>query len=135
MKRLLTVLVVGLSLITTPATAVPRDQQCRMEHLDRAHATHHEVVRTVRCAGKRFGGTATALRVGDCESSLTAHDYVGPYFSTYQYLTGTFGSQQHMIPSVVKAFDLKRNVTNMRANVITAVAWASKHGWGPWSCY
>jgi hypothetical protein len=106
-----------------------------MEHLDHAKATHHEVVRTVRCAGHRFGGAATALRVGDCESSLTAHDYVGPYYSTFQFLASTFASQQSMIPKVVRGFDLKRHVTNMRANVITAVAWASKHGWGPWSCY
>lgn len=119
-----------------PAMAVPRSEQCRMEQVDRAHSTHHEVVLTVRCAGRKFGSTAKALDVGQCESSLTAHDYVGPYYSTYQYLLGTFASQQREMPAVRRGYDLKRRVTNMRANVITAVAWGAKHSWpsGTWSC-
>lgn len=150
MKRLIvTVLVAALSLIATPANAHPatkygratldRDRQCRMQQVDRASWTHHEVVKTVRCAGRAFGNRADvrkALFVGTCESGLTAEKapHSTPYHSTFQYLSSTFASQQAQMPVVVRRYDLSDKVHNPRANVIMAVAWGIRRTWSPWSC-
>lgn len=137
-----TAIAIGLMLVVgmpVAAQAVPREDQCRFEQLDRATSTHHEVVRTVRCAGLRYGSRAdvhTALRIGRCESGLTAEKapHSGDHHGTYQYLVSTFHSQQRQMRAVTRGMDLSHHVHNMRANVVTAVAWMIKRTTGPWSC-
>lgn len=130
MRRLIAACaVVALVSVAPQAVAVPRSKQCR----DRS------VVRTVRCAGRHYGGRSlvrTALRIGRCESGLALREapHSDPYHGQYQYLASTFASEQDAMPAVVNGMDLSDEVHNMRANVVTAVAWMSKHGTSPWSC-
>jgi len=136
MRTLIAACVVVASLLVAPqAVAVPRDQQCRQH----GSVSHRATIATVRCAGRHFGGhrlVRTALRIGRCESGLAGVEapHSDPYHGTYQYVASTFASQQDAMPAVVRGFDLSDAVHNMRANVVTAVAWMSKHGTGPWSC-
>lgn len=128
--RIVTVLVAGLLLIATPAHAeLKHDQQCRK----------NTSPKIARCFARDFGGRSLvrkALAVGRCESGLDGREaaHADPYHGEYQYLVSTFHSQQNQIPAQVSKYDLGGEVHNDRANIGTAVIWASKYGWGPWSC-
>lgn len=94
--------------------------------------------KTVRCAAETFRTSVDqALAVWRCESGWgvepggnTGHVYHGPF----QYLYSTYASQQSSMPDIVRWFDLSPAVHDVRSNILTAIAWASRHGWGPWGC-
>ena len=95
--------------------------------------------KTVKCIASKMippGGVPMALSVWKCESyfgterSLWDHSYHGPY----QYALGTYASQRLSMPDVDRWYDLSTDVHDMRSNIVTAVSWATRHGWGPWSC-
>jgi hypothetical protein len=94
--------------------------------------------KTVRCAAVKFqpeGGMAKALSVWRCESGWgTEPPHSDAYHGPFQYLYSTYDSQQDSMPNVVRWYDLSASVHDMRSNMLTAVAWAARHGWGPWSC-
>lgn len=133
------VVIGSLFMAAAPAAAVTRDRQCRYQHTERPSWTHREVVRTVRCAALAFGNRADARRahdIGMCESGLNAEraPHSTPYHGTFQYLIDTFGSQERMMPHVVRGYDLSHSVHNTRANVVMAVAWGITRSWSLWSC-
>jgi hypothetical protein len=72
-----------------------------------------------------------------CESNF-GHEPDGPgghtYHGPFQFAYTTYAGQQESMPDVVRWFELSPAVHDMRSNILTAVAWAGRHGWGPWSC-
>lgn len=94
--------------------------------------------KTVRCAAVKFqpeGGAAKAISVWSCESGFgTESPHTDAYHGPFQFTYSTYDSQQESMPDVVEWYDLSAAVHDMRSNILTAVAWASRHGWGPWSC-
>jgi hypothetical protein len=111
------------------ATASPHQvQDCR----------YKDAERIVRCAAWKLqppGGAAEALSLWRCESG-TKYDPPGDhvYHGPFQYLRSTFRSQYQHIPDVVRWFELKMKVHDPRSNIVTAIGWAARYGWGPWSC-
>jgi hypothetical protein len=94
--------------------------------------------KTVRCAAVRFepeGGQAKAVSVWQCESNFgTEPPHTDSYHGPFQYLYSTYERQREAMPDVVEWYDLSAAVHDMRSNILTAVAWAARHGWGAWSC-
>jgi hypothetical protein len=116
---------------TTPiATAGKWNNECR----------GYSPAKTVECAAAKFeppGGASTALAIWQCESNFGTesgsewdHSYHGPY----QFAVGTYGGQRASMPDVTEWYELSTLVHDMRSNILTAVAWAARNGWGPWSC-
>lgn len=92
--------------------------------------------KTVRCAAETFGvNVGAAVAVWRCESNFgTEGVHSDAYHGPFQYLYSTYEGQQNAMPDVVRWFELSPAVHDMRSNILTAVAWAARHGWGPWSC-
>jgi hypothetical protein len=92
--------------------------------------------KTVRCAADTFGtNEEQAVAVWQCESNFGVEPpHTDAYHGPFQYLYSTYQSQQESMPDVVKWFELSPAVHDVRSNIMTAVAWASRHGWGPWGC-
>lgn len=92
--------------------------------------------KTVKCAAAKFDTSAAqALSVWNCESGFgTEPAHTDAYHGPFQYLYTTYADQQAAMPDVVEWNDLSPAVHDMRSNIMTAVAWASRHGWGPWGC-
>lgn len=92
--------------------------------------------KTIRCAAVKFeleGGQEKAVSVWQCESGWgTEPSHSDAYHGPFQYAYSTYSSQQESMPNVVDWFELSPAVHDMRSNMLTAVAWASRHGWGPW---
>ena len=94
--------------------------------------------KTVRCAspGVPTPSVEQALSVWRCESNWgvekaveMGHSYHGPF----QYLYSTYESQQRSMPDVVEWYELVAGRHDMRSNMLTAIAYASRHGWtGTW---
>jgi hypothetical protein len=133
LKRALSVLVAGtiltLGLVVPSATAAEKwDEDCR----------GYSPAKTVECAAAKQeppGGVSEALAVWSCESNFgTEPPHSDPYHGPFQYLTSTYANQRAAMPDVTKWYDLSVFVHDMRSNIITAIAWASRYGWGPWSC-
>lgn len=93
--------------------------------------------KTIRCAAHAFGvSEEQAVSCWHDESNFgiepngpMGHSYHGPF----QYLPSTYQSQQTSMPDVVRWFELSPAVHDVRSNILTAIAWASRHGWGPWT--
>lgn len=123
-NALLTVLVAG----TTLAPSATPQQECRFGSAERI----------VRCAAWKFeppGGPPKALSVWRCESGWAYEGYHSdPYHGPFQYLEDTYDSQFASMPDVRRWFDTQPFVHDPRSNIITAIAWAARYGWGPWSC-
>ena len=47
----------------------------------------------------------------------------------------TYECQQDSMPDIVEWYELSPAVHDVRSNILTAVAWASRHGWGPWGAH
>jgi hypothetical protein len=92
--------------------------------------------KTVRCAADTFGvSEEQAVSVWQCESNFGVEPpHTDAYHGPYQYAYSTYESQQASMPDVVKWYELSPAVHDVRSNIVTAVAWASRHGWSPWSC-
>jgi hypothetical protein len=92
--------------------------------------------KTVRCAAEAFGVPADqAVAVWQCESNFGVEPpHTDAYHGPFQYAYSTYESQRESMPDVVKWFELSPAVHDVRSNILTAVAWAARHGWGPWSC-
>jgi hypothetical protein len=92
--------------------------------------------KTVRCAADTFGvSEEQAVAVWRCESNFGIEpDHSDAYHGPFQYLYSTYASQQASMPDVVKWYELSPAVHDVRSNILTAVAWSARHGWGPWSC-
>jgi hypothetical protein len=122
---------------TVPTEAESPSSSCRFKNNGWWNVS--EVKHTIRCAADIFhppGGKSKALSVADCESNFHAENggHYDSYHGTYQYMTSTFKDHQNRMPAVVNNYSLAGIVHNARANIMTAIAWASKHGWSPWSC-
>jgi hypothetical protein len=124
--------IAALEKLTTPTRAKQGDEgwdnECR----------NYSPEKTVRCAATKFrppGGVDMALSVWRCESNFgTESPHSDPYHGPFQYMTGTYSGQQSMMPDVVRWNELSAEVHDMRSNIMTAVAWAARHDWGPWGC-
>jgi hypothetical protein len=94
--------------------------------------------KTVRCAAVKFepeGGQEKAVSVWQCESNFgTESPHTDAYHGPFQYLYSTYEGQRESMPDVVEWYELSAAVHDMRSNILTAVAWAARHGWGAWSC-
>ena len=105
-----------------------------------AECRGYSPAKTVTCAAVKQrppGGVQEALNVWRCESnfgvepgSRWGHSHHGPM----QYAVGTYAGQRASMPDVTRWFELSRLVHDTRSNIVTAIAWAHRHGWGPWSC-
>jgi hypothetical protein len=120
------------STISELETALARDDGWNTDCRD------YSPEKTVRCGAVKFqppGGTDAALSVWRCESGFgTEPEHTDAYHGPFQYMYSTYEGQQSSMPDVVKWFELSPAVHDMRSNILTAIAWASRHGWGPWSC-
>jgi hypothetical protein len=99
---------------------------------------NYSPAKTVKCAAVKFqppGGMREALGVWNCESGF-GHEspHSDSYHGPFQYMYLTYEHQQESMPNVVRWYELSAAVHDMRSNIMTAVAWAARHGWGPWSC-
>jgi hypothetical protein len=92
--------------------------------------------KTVRCAAAKFDtNAAEAVSVWQCESNFGIEpSHTDAYHGPFQYLYSTYESQQESMPDVVEWYELSPAVHDVRSNILTAVAWAARHGWGPWGC-
>jgi hypothetical protein len=94
--------------------------------------------KTVRCAAVKFdpaGGAEKAISVWRCESNFGVEPaHSDAYHGPFQFLYSTYASEQDSMPNVVEWYDLSPAVHDVRSNILTAVAWAARHSWGPWSC-
>jgi hypothetical protein len=94
--------------------------------------------KTVTCAAVKQdppGGVHFALSVWRCESNFgTEPPHSDSYHGPMQYAIGTYAGQRASMPDVTRWFELSRLVHDVRSNIVTAIAWAHRHGWGPWSC-
>jgi hypothetical protein len=92
--------------------------------------------KTVRCAAAAFDTSAEkAISVWECESNFGVEpEHSDAYHGPYQYLYSTFASQQESMPDIVEWYELSPAVHDVRSNILTAVAWAARNGWGPWGC-
>jgi hypothetical protein len=92
--------------------------------------------KTVRCAAEKFDTSAEqAVSVWQCESNFGIEpEHTDAYHGPYQYLYSTYEAQRESMPDVVEWYELSPAVHDVRSNILTAVAWASRHGWGPWGC-
>ena len=92
--------------------------------------------KTVRCAAHTFGvSEEQAVSVWQCESNFgTEPPHTDAYHGPFQYLYSTYASQQASMPDVVDWYELSPAVHDMRSNILTAVAWAARNSWSPWSC-
>lgn len=94
--------------------------------------------KTVRCAAAKLrpeGGVTKALSVWRCESGWGRETpHTDAYHGPFQYLYSTYDSHQEAMPDVVRWYKLSAAVHDMRSNILTAVAWAARDGWGPWTC-
>lgn len=94
--------------------------------------------KTVICAAVKQqppGGVSEALSVWRCESNFGVEPpHSDPYHGPMQYAVGTYAGQRASMPDVKRWFDLSTLVHDVRSNIVTAIAWAHRHGWGPWSC-
>lgn len=93
--------------------------------------------KTVKCAAVKFqppGGMAQALSCWRDESGWGSEpSHSDAYHGPFQYLYSTYESQQDSMPNVVRWYDLSASVHDMRSNMMTAVAWAARHSWSPWT--
>jgi hypothetical protein len=96
--------------------------------------------KTVRCAAVKFdppGGATQAISVWQCESNFGTEPSPGDghiYHGPFQFLYSTYASQQASMPDIVDWNELSPAVHDMRSNILTAVAWAARNSWSPWSC-
>ena len=92
--------------------------------------------KTVRCAAETFGVSVDqAVAVWQCESNFGVEPpHTDAYHGPFQFTYSTYAGQQASMPDVVKWFELSPAVHDVRSNILTAVAWAARHGWSPWSC-
>lgn len=93
---------------------------------------------TVVCAAKALhpvGGVSQALGVWNCESGWLHGEppHSDAYHGPFQYLKSTFHEQLSSMPAVRAQWDLTPRVHNVRANIVTAVAWG-RRSWSPWGC-
>jgi hypothetical protein len=131
-KRILTVLVAGTILLGATAPIATADEKWNDE------CRGYSPAKTVECAAAKQqppGGASFALSVWQCESNFgTESPHSDPYHGPFQYLTSTYANQRASMPDVTRWFELSPFVHDMRSNIITAVAWAARSGWGPWGC-
>lgn len=117
-----------LMLIGPPVGAREWHRECR----------DYSPAKTVRCIARKQrppGGVSKALAVWRCESYFGVEPYHSdPYHGPFQYLTTTYASQRGSMPDMRRWFEISPNVHDWRSNIITAVGWAARHGWGPWTC-
>jgi hypothetical protein len=92
--------------------------------------------KTVRCAAAKFDtNAAQAVSVWRCESNFGIESsHSDAYHGPFQYMYSTYEHQQEAMPDVVEWNELSPAVHDVRSNILTAVAWAARHGWGPWGC-
>ena len=116
-----------LSLVASPAIA-NQHRDCR----------NYGAEQTVKCIAEKQnppGGVSKALFVWRCESGFKYEGSHGDsYHGPFQYLTSTYESQLKSMPDIRRWFELSSNVHDPRSNIITAIAWAARNHWGPWSC-
>jgi hypothetical protein len=108
----------------------------KVEHLIHPDCRDLSPEKTVRCAADLFGvSEEQAVSVWSCESGFgTESPHTDAYHGPFQYLYSTYQSQQESMPDVVEWHELSPAVHDMRSNVMTAIAYAARNGWGPWSC-
>jgi len=149
MKRaIVLVALVGLTFGVSGVGGVPasgsdrgrgwRQEQCQFKNVGSRLWSESDVERTIRCVASKQGVSATqALSVYGCE---TGHPYEAPHTDSYhgpmQYAVSTFKGQYENVKREMRRRygHVVKRVHNIRANVTVAIMWASRHGWGPWSC-
>lgn len=131
MLRYVKVLLMMAALLLLPATSNANEwhRDCR----------DYGASMTVRCIAVKQeppGGTPKALSVWECESGfLYESPHSDSYHGPFQYAYGTYEGQWELMPRIVEWFELSRSVHDPRSNIIMAVSWAARYGWGPWSGY
>lgn len=115
-----------------------RQEQCRFKNVGVRTWSEPDVEATIRCvAAKQGTSAAQALSVYGCE---TGHPYESPhtdgYHGPFQYAVSTFKAQYENVKREMRRVygHVAKRVHNIRANVTTAIVWAGRYGWGPWSC-
>jgi hypothetical protein len=116
-----------------------RMEQCRYVNVDGGKGSGwspQEIAATIRCAVQHWavsGGEGEALSVASCESGLNEKAYnPGGYAGVYQHAVRYWGSRFNSLKPTW--WSLRRSVFNGRSNVVIAIRYASRYGWGAWSC-
>ena len=101
-----------------------------------AECRGYSPAKTVTCAAVKQGvGVQEALSLWRCESNFGVEPpHSDSYHGPMQYAVATYAGQRASMPDVTRWFELSRLVHDTRSNIITAIAWSHRHGWGPWGC-
>jgi hypothetical protein len=144
-------LALTLTAIVTPAASASGFGPCSQDRFDvkprMGHAKVAQKVQAViRCATNRWsvpGGTSTALRIADCESSFWPWaSNGGRYLGVYQH---TASSWPGRVDAYLKhrwfndaQWERLHNVPSgaflARAQALLTARWAHRAGWSAWSC-
>jgi hypothetical protein len=117
-----------------------RYEECRFKNVGTRAWSTRDVERMIRCVAAKEdppGGAAEALSVYNCETGHPIEaPHSDPYHGPMQYLVSTFQSQYDRVATRLRQAYGKvvERVHNVRANITTAIVWAGRYGWGPWSC-
>lgn len=116
-----------------------RMEQCRYVNLEGGHGSgwsNEEIAQTIRCAVQHWsvsGGEGEAMSVASCESGLNEKAYnSGGYAGVYQHAIRYWSSRFASLRP--RWWNLKHSIWNGRSNVVIAIRYAARYGWGAWSC-
>jgi len=114
-----------------------RQAQCRYRHLEDGWGwSYREVALTIGCAVKHwpvFGGLDKAMSVASCESGLNELAWnPGGYAGVYQHAIAYWPARLANLAPVW--WKLRSSIFNARSNVVIAIRYAARYGWGAWSC-
>lgn len=108
-----------------------------VKHWMSADQQYRRVRRLIRCATDRWdvpGGYETALRIATCESSLYTWAASNGNYGLFQIRFWDDRARTWLKPAWFP-FHWVPRWSLARANVLVAVRWAHRLGWGAWSCY
>lgn len=136
LRALILAAFLAASLTATPAHAaeVKAWPVCKFQLADgKAGWSPKEVRRTIRCATSLWnvpGGFDQADYIAWRESRYTQFAKNGDCLGIYQWYGSTWRNMLDEFPRVAA---ISTSRYNARANVLMAIRFAHKHGWGPWA--
>lgn len=144
MLKVLTVLAISSIMILSPFVQSPanagwRQEKCKFQTLDgKSGWSNKEVKRTIGCGVHRYntpGGVDRALCYAKHESGFDefAQNRYSSAAGIYQIVDGTWNYMYTSFPQTVRYWPITYNRYNPRSNVLLALRYVARHGWGAWS--
>lgn len=141
-RRIISLSLAVLLLFAVAPTAAQgaawRWNRCRFSSLQGDGGLNvYEVKKTIRCAVGKFpvtGGLTKASAIAERESGFHegAQNPTSSACGVYQFVSGTWDGVHTMFHPFWHRWELRHYCTNGRANVLAAIRYAHRHGWGPW---